>query len=862
MRAVFQWLDAHPQSYWALVALPTLLLVLRFWQAVRAAAPTPNLPAVFPGWRDGVVLGLFLLAWRWPFLLAAREFNPDESQLIAGALTLAHDPVFWRSVDGNTAGPLDFYVLLPLHWLDLPLDYFTARLTGLLIVWGALFSCLRTLARTSGPAAAWLGVLPAAAFFATVTHHDFLQYSTEHLPLPLVAGSFGLLATRTPGDRRQLWLACFLAGLLPWTKLQSAPLGLVLVGWAGWKILHEPGAGLRRRFPGLAGTALSAAAPTLLIAGLALATGQAEMMVRRYFLHNVFYAASGGVRPLAEAVSAMADLARVDGRLPLLITTSLAALAGTAGFLLVRRVPPPGLLVAAGVLTLAAVAAVVAPRREFLHYALLLTVPLTLSTGVALGGCWMQLPAARPRLILAGAIFLAAGVVPWVTRIRQPPPEVYGHFAEYWRQPHSNTAILVRALAGSDDSLAIWGWASSLYVETALPQATRDAVSHWSIMPNGRRDHHRTVWLADLRRSAPAVFVDAVGPGAFAFEHRALQAHEIFPELADHIRTAYVLVADTTTARIYARRDLPVLADLGPATIDWLLAQGRIDRPASPARPSASAAAALPRKQIEGRPTMKLEPPGLVEWPLEADIREVHFSFGFDPVAYEQGRSNGAGLTVELNDGARIRPLHRRQLDPAREPRDRGLQPVHLILPPFAPGTRLVLRTDPGLHGDNAWDWMHFTTPEFTRSPGFLREQFPGFDPAPTAVEAENSALVATDGEKRLQLPPPAALHYEMLGFERRLVFEYGLRPGAYSRGGRTDGAVFVVELMRPGEPPQTLFRRHLQPRTRATDRGPQQLDLPLPSLHRGDRLTLRIDAGPAGDPAWDWAYLASLKLH
>src|SRR5882757_8822920 len=152
MRAVFQWLDAHPQSYWALLALPTLLLFLRFWQAVRAATATPNRPAVSPGWRDGAVLGLFLLAWRWPFLLVAREFNPDESQLIAGALTLTRDPVFWRSVDGNTAGPFDFYALLPLHWLGLPLDYFTARLTGLLIIWGTLFLCLRTLARIFGPA--------------------------------------------------------------------------------------------------------------------------------------------------------------------------------------------------------------------------------------------------------------------------------------------------------------------------------------------------------------------------------------------------------------------------------------------------------------------------------------------------------------------------------------------------------------------------------------------------------------------------------------------------------------------------------------------------------------------------------------
>ncbi len=77
MRAVFQWLDAHPQSYWAMLALPTLLLLFRLWQAARAETATPQRPALSPGWRDGVVLGLFLLAWRWPFLLVAYEFNPE-----------------------------------------------------------------------------------------------------------------------------------------------------------------------------------------------------------------------------------------------------------------------------------------------------------------------------------------------------------------------------------------------------------------------------------------------------------------------------------------------------------------------------------------------------------------------------------------------------------------------------------------------------------------------------------------------------------------------------------------------------------------------------------------------------------------
>jgi len=82
-----------------------------------------------------------LLAWRWPFLLSATELgNPNESQLVAGAITLSYDPVFYRSVDGTTSGPLNFYALLPTHWLGIPHDYFNARFTGLLLLWGGMLA--------------------------------------------------------------------------------------------------------------------------------------------------------------------------------------------------------------------------------------------------------------------------------------------------------------------------------------------------------------------------------------------------------------------------------------------------------------------------------------------------------------------------------------------------------------------------------------------------------------------------------------------------------------------------------------------------------------------------------------------------
>ena len=117
LKALFVWLDGHPGSYWVIALGPTLLLFVQIYSAVRQESAGRAGPRHATAWHDAAVLFLFLFAWRWPFLLVASEFNPDESQLIAGTITLAHDPVFWRSVDGTTSGPLNFYVLLPVHWL-------------------------------------------------------------------------------------------------------------------------------------------------------------------------------------------------------------------------------------------------------------------------------------------------------------------------------------------------------------------------------------------------------------------------------------------------------------------------------------------------------------------------------------------------------------------------------------------------------------------------------------------------------------------------------------------------------------------------------------------------------------------------
>ena len=584
--------------------------------------------------------------------------------------------------------------------------------------------------------------------------------------------------------------------------------------------------------------------------------------MRRYFLHNLIYVGQGNGRTLPETLREMKDMAMLDGRFPLLLITVFVLLLAAAGYFIVRRVRPPALVIAGGTLTIAGALGVITPHREFLHYVLLLPVPLTLWLGATVGGWWSQLATTRSRHLLAGALLAAGGLLPLITRCYQPLPSIFGTFAYHWRHPLSKVAMVVHALTGREGTLGVWGWANHLYVETGLPQATRDTHSVWSILPSAQREYHRATYLADLRRHEPAVFVDAVGPGAFGFEHRSVQAHEIFPELADYIRENYVLIRDVKEARIYARKGIAQLRNLSPLQIDVLLAQGRDNNRSNPTPRPITPLDKLSRKNIGPRSVMMLLPPTTVEWQLDDDVREVTLEFGFDPEAYERGASNGAEIILELASFAQTRQVYRRLLDPCHQPRDQGLQTVRVPLPPFSSDTHLVLRTDPGQFGDNAWDWVYLADLRFRRSPRFLPEQFPGFNRVPDSANAEASSLQGQGADVQLQLHAPASLTYLLEGSEQRLRFEYGFRPGAYSNGGRTDGAVYRVELQNPGQPARVLFERFLQPVDHPGDQGRQHLDLPLPAINKAASLILSIDPGPAGNAAWDWTYIINLDLN
>jgi hypothetical protein len=555
-----------PVSYpmWANYPLPSFPLALcapssvAGWVLLGAAAACLCLAGrrENPGarlWLWWLLLGGALLAFRWPLIWLPHELHPDESQLLAGALTLRHDPMFWRSVDGCTAGPLDYFALLPAAFFPGITGYTVARLTATLLIWGMLVAAGETVALITNRPLIRMVVLPAAVFAAFTTSPEFLHYSTELVPGLLLALAV-LMSVRQSirPSPRNLWAVALLLGATPFAKLQAGPvaagLGLLLLGF-------EFASGRSRN---LGAMIIGALLPVLLVAALVTATGQGENLLIPYLLQNTFYAQNGR-QPLGLVVSQQGGQTLTNGYLALWFAGAVIFCAATV--ILARHVRGRLLcygLAIAGLLLLTA-GCILAPGRPYHHYLNLLIVPLTLLTGVALG---LALQARRGdgsiiRPAWPIGLFLLCCLLPQLVLRFSNRPDPFEYYNTVVTAPgpaHRQLVAAIKDLTRPGESLGVWGWRSSLYVETGLLQATRQAHTEFQLAAGPWQKYYLCRYYEDLVASAPPVFADATGPGNFRFNNWAA-SHEIYPLLRDWVGAHYQYFGVLDGVRLYVRRD-------------------------------------------------------------------------------------------------------------------------------------------------------------------------------------------------------------------------------------------------------------------------------------------------------------------
>lgn len=546
------WVDRHPSAYfWPVV----LLMVVSFLFAARALLRSGETGDRGPDWGWSATIILILAAGRWPALIFTRELDPDESQLLAGAHALTHDPVFWRSVNGGTAGPLDFFALWPAGWLCGWDSFLPARLTALALVATGLILVHQVMAGRLGRSAARLATLMGTGWQALSHAGDFMHYSTELVPVALLGLATYAAHRRWTPAGGTLWcgLGGAALGAVPLAKLQPAPLAAALgLVWlvAEWRT-PSPERGRR-----LAYLLLGAMWPAVLFATQLTIAGEWESFLRSYLSYNLQYAAASR-DGIGHTLMVMAGNALFWDRL--LIAAPIAVAVWLALMVRLRPVTDAALrwltraTIAAGLCSLAVI---LLPKRPYLHYWHLFLLPGVGLIGVMIARLLASAPTSERNLERRIVLLGAAGVVGTMCLVRALQPNWFVGDMTYFRlHPRSELAKRVAAWSQPGEVLAIWGRTDHVYVETGLWQATRDSHFGALVEPGAAQAYMRERYLRDFVRAEPAVFLDSTGPANPHYNDPRFAHERDCPELAMLIRNHYVPVDQFEGTRIYRRRD-------------------------------------------------------------------------------------------------------------------------------------------------------------------------------------------------------------------------------------------------------------------------------------------------------------------
>jgi hypothetical protein len=514
-----------------------------------------------------LVLCAFVVLARWPGLFYPRGFNPDEDQLVAAARALVLDPVFFRAAEAGSSGPLNVYPLLTSLVAGAWPTLFSARLVGVGVICVALVAVyFAGRAVFSEPVARFGAVLPGV-FFGLTNFWDFTHYTSEHVPMALLAVGWALSAWAVfreglPFQRRVI-IACFAAcafSMVPFAKLQAS---LAAVGAAAILVvgIFVQGGSLRERLVGVGIVCAAGLVIPVGLVGFFAANGALEYFWMSYIQNALAYQGSG-----YRGVSAMKMLGmilfakppmRPDDFLWFSLGWAILMLMGVLALAGARHRSAPwrlwAFLAYALVLLGLAFLTVTSPQRNYPHYLLFLPVVMGLVVVALLGvlagklGLTRQLTGA----LAMGVIFLI-GVGPMVIA-RFQSPNSWAGLAEKWAEEKPG-AIATRILeaSGGEGRLCVWGYNPTYYSETGMVQATRLSTSGGLIGNHPLRSFFLVTYLHDLTKNKPSVFVDAVAPDQFVImTSREEHGHEVVPEVREFVAAHYELLDEIKGVRIY-----------------------------------------------------------------------------------------------------------------------------------------------------------------------------------------------------------------------------------------------------------------------------------------------------------------------
>ena len=538
----------------------------------------------------------FILASRWPCFLPPAMWNPDESQMIAGAMKLMKDPVFWRSVDGTTSGPLNYYPLLTSALLGLKLESASARMVGLFLIIISSVCLFYSLRYIYGNVTARLSVIPVVTTVAFMTFYNYVQYTSEQVSIAILSLALlmvcKLYSNSLIFNKKSIFFLGFILGLVPFAKLQAVPIALsisLITLHILWVKRHSINQFLGNFYAFLLGSVLFPALTMLYIIVFSLQ----DVFWRSYIWQNLYFA-----NAVKESPAFLSRLYGVFGptNTRVLFAMTVIFFLLSLPFLIHRFYShlvycsyekPPNEIVRfkkgtkkskhgsdtsifflySFIILTTSIYSVMKPGRLYCweHYNLLMIFPAGFLIGVLVGEFFkvykysgINLPKFNLYRVMAIiiVIMIISSTVQLFLHVKGENQYISSRnkFAENHINPVSLTIL---KYVSQDESMAVWGWAPEMYVDTGIIPATRDIICQWQMFPNPQQQYYIRRFTNDLLKSEARVFIDAtdftfarLGPSFGVYNRQDL---EVSPDVAIILKKYYILVDDIQGFKIYVK---------------------------------------------------------------------------------------------------------------------------------------------------------------------------------------------------------------------------------------------------------------------------------------------------------------------
>jgi hypothetical protein len=180
-----------------------------------------------------LIISYLLIKNRYFSIIYPYPLNPDEAQMVANSLRIRIHGYNWDSVDGTTSGPLNSLILTWPNLFGWDSTLSSARITASILIILTCIFLYKTILLYSNTTFSLMLTTPIVIFYCLSGSLAFSHYSSEMLPVfCLILANYLILKIYINEKLKYLKLEFFILGivigLIPFTKLQAAPIGFII----------------------------------------------------------------------------------------------------------------------------------------------------------------------------------------------------------------------------------------------------------------------------------------------------------------------------------------------------------------------------------------------------------------------------------------------------------------------------------------------------------------------------------------------------------------------------------------------------------------------------------------------------------